>query len=318
MNGHDPTPFGEVALFVRVVEAGSFAAAARALGVPRSTLTRALSRLEDARRVRLLVRTPRAVSLTPAGRAFFDAVAPLIEGLREATETLGETQDQPRGTLKLTAPIDLGETHLARLLRAYAERYPQVRVELDLSSRVVDLVREGYDAAFRATRRNDPDLVARRLAEANIGYFAAPSYLAEHPAPQGPEDLAQHDTVLFLRGNEPEVWSLHGPRGAQREVRVGPGNGSGRCGRLGGNDYFFVRGLLREGAGIGPLPLSAGAVEVSAGKLVRVLPEWHGLGGTMYFVYPAGKHIPRRVTALRDMALEAFRDFDGPLKTAAR
>jgi len=293
----------EVGLFVRVVEAGSFAAAARAMGVPRSTLTRAVTRLEDTQRVRLLTRSPRAIGLTPAGRTFFDRVAPLVAEIREAADTLGETDDTPRGTLRLTAPVDLGETILAGLLRRYAERYPRVRVELDLSGRVVDLAREGYDAAFRAAAVVDPATVARKLAASELHYFASAAYLAGRSPPHTPDDLATHDVVLFLRGADPDRWTLTGPRGVLKTVRVGA---TGR-GALAGNDFAFVRGLLVEGAGIGPLPSWVGAQAVAEGRLVRVLPQWATVGGVVHFVYVAGRHVPRRVTALRDMALETFR-----------
>ncbi len=287
---------------MRVAEAGSFAAAARALGVPRSTLTRAVTRLEDAQRVRLLTRSSRAIGLTPAGEAFFTRVAPLVAEIREAAETLGETDGTPRGTLRITAPVDIGETILAGLLRRYVLRYPQVRVELDLSSRVIDLAREGYDVAFRAGSTPDPATVARKLMNTELHYFASPRYLEEHGTPQNPEDLTEHEMVLFLRGGDPESITLTGPRGVQQTVRVGR---KGRGG-LAGNDFSFVRALLVDGAGIGPLPSWVGDQAVAMGCLVRVLPQWFRPGGVVYFVYVAGKHIPRRVTALRDMALETF------------
>jgi len=292
----------EVGLFVRVAEAGSFAAAARALGVPRSTLTRAVTRLEDAQRVRLLTRSPRAIGLTPAGQVFFARVAPLVAAIREAAETLGETEDTPRGTLRLTAPVDLGETVLAGLLRRYVARYPQVRVELDLSSRVIDLAREGFDAAFRAGSTPDPATVSRKLITTELQYFASPAYLKTHGTPTEPADLAHHDVVLFLRGGDPESVTLTGPRGVQQTVRVGA---TGR-GVLAGNDFSFVRALLLDGAGIGPLPAWMGADAEATQRLVRVLPAWGRSGGVVSFVYVAGKHVPRRVTALRDMALETF------------
>ena len=293
-------PLDEIASFVRVVQAGSFTAAAKQLGVPKSTLSRALRRLEDAASVRLLERSTRSISVTDAGRAFYEQVAPHVAGLHDATAALGDLVSQPQGLLRITAPVDVGESFLGELLVRFAARYPNVRLEVDLSSRVVNLLEEGFDAALRATTRlADAALVARRLVTTEIHLFAAPSYLARRAAPRVPEDLAAHTMVLFRGGKSKNALTLRGPEGASRTVSVE--------GRIGGNDFPFVRAALRGGAGIGPLPSFLATADVLAGRLVRVLPAWVQPGGSLYVVYPSAPHVPKKVLAFRDFMVEACR-----------
>lgn len=296
----------EIAALVRVVEAGTFAAAARQLGVPKSTLTRAVTRLEAATKVRLLVRSARLATLTEPGRAFYDQVAPHIAGLRDATAALDDLGDQPHGTLRITASADIGEA-LADVLVRFGARYPKIRLDVDLSGRVVSLVDEGFDVALRATSRlrDDSTTVARTLGPTEIHYFASPGYLARRGTPQTPDDLARHDCVLFRAGSAEVEWPMRGPGGEQKTVVV--------TGRVGGSEFPLLRAALRAGAGIGPLPTFVAAQDVAAGRLVRVLPDWCRPAGTLYLLYQASRHVPRKVAAFRDFLVESVRKPDGSL-----
>lgn len=288
----------EIAVFVQVVEAGSFTAAARKRAVPKSTLSRGVTRLEDALRTPLLVRTARRVMLTDAGRTFYERVAPHVAGLRDAAQIAGEREEQPRGTLRVTAPVDVGEALLGELFVRFMARYPQLRLDVDLSARHVNLVEEGFDVALRATQRlKDSSLIARKVAEMEFHVFASPDYLARRGTPRTPDDLTRHDGVLFRPTEGNSEWALVHD-GVERRVHVN--------GRVGGNELAFVRGMLRAGAGVGVLPAFYATTDVAQGSLVRVLPNWSIPGGSLYLVYPGARHIPRKVLAFRDFLLESF------------
>jgi DNA-binding transcriptional LysR family regulator len=289
----------EIAVFVQVVEAGSFTAAARKRAVPKSTLSRGVARLEDALRTPLLQRTARKVALTDAGRAFYDRVAPHVSGLRDAAALAGEREEQPRGLLRVTAPGDVGEALLADALVRFSVRYPQLKLDVDLSARTVNLVEEGFDVAIRASNKlKDSTLVARKIVDVEAHYYATPSYLAKHGTPKNPDDLAKHECLLFRASDGHGDWVMTSQE-ESRSVRV--------SGRFMGTEFSFIRSVLRAGAGIGPLPSFYAASDVSDGRLVRVLTPWHWPVGSLYLVYPGARHIPRKVAVFRDFMLETFR-----------
>ncbi|MFO0758820.1 MAG: LysR family transcriptional regulator [Byssovorax sp.] len=291
----------EIAAFVHVVKAGSFTAAAAQRGVPKSTLSRAVTRLEESLRSRLLQRPARELSLTDAGRAFYDRVAPHVAGLSDAAESGAGGDDQPRGVLRITAPLDVGEAFLAELLVRFTARYPLLRVEVDLSTRKANLIGEGIDVALRATgKMDDANLVARRVGATEGQLFAAPSYLARRGTPSSPEELVTHECVLFRPREGSAEWVLRGPAG-ERTVTV--------SGRIAASDFSFVRSVLRVGAGIGLLPSIGAARDVAEGNLVRVLPGWSRTAGTLYVVYPVTRHLPKKVAVFRDFVLEHGRAF---------
>lgn len=300
------TKLDEIAVFVHVVQAGSFTAAARQRGVPKSTLSRAVTRLEEAMRARLLRRSSRKIALTEAGQAFYDRTAPHVAGLREAAEAAGQ-DDQPQGTLRITAAPDFGDAFLGELIMRFTARYPKVTVDVDLSTRRQNLVEEGFDAGLRAAARvDDASLVARRFATSELQLFASPSYLASRGTPASPEELEGHDFVLFrpAADGRSEV-PLIGPGGEERTVTL--------TGRLACNDFAFVRAALVAGAGIGLMPSFLGELPsfmggrgVADGSLTRVLPGWSRVSASLWVIYPAGRHVPRKVIAFRDFVLETF------------
>jgi len=287
-------------VFVDVVEAGSLTAAAARRGVPKSTVSRALTRLEDSLGARLLERGARRVALTAEGRSLYAQASPHLSGLREIAGTIGDRPGELKGVLRFTAPADFVDSSLGDLVLRFSARHPGLRIEVDLSARIVDLLGEGFDLALRAVRKvTDPSMVARELTSGNIQLFASPGYLARRPAPRAPSELAGHTLVLFRPKEGRATWTLVGPGGETAKVEAE--------GRIGGNEFAFIRAALRAGAGVGQLPHFVGAVDVAEGKLVRVLPEWEMPVSPIWLVYPAAKHIPRRVKAFRDFLLEWFR-----------
>lgn len=283
----------EIESFVRVVEAGSFTRAAKQLGVPKSTLSRALSRLEDATRVRLLRRSTRAIALTEAGKRFFEQVSTHVGSLRSAMEVLSEEEEKPQGILRVTMPVDVGESLLAELIARFAEKYPGVVVEADVSGRLVNLVEEGYDMAIRAsTKLKDSSMVARKLCRTDMMLFASPAYLAKRQAPRTLDDLAKHDVVVFHPpGTRSDTLGLKAFVPRPRFVAT---------------DFCFVRSLLLASAGIGPLPSFCAKHALEEKRLVRVLPDWSAVGGYLHVLYPSSPHVPKKVIAFRDFVVETL------------
>jgi DNA-binding transcriptional LysR family regulator len=283
--------FDELAVFVEMASAGSLTAAARRLGVPKSTVGRALARLQADLGASLVRRASRGHVLTEAGQQLAALAAPHVGGLRDAMLAVGGGQQEPFGTLRLTAPVDVGHVVLGPLLPVLLQRYPRLHVELELSLRMVDLVGEGFDAAVRVSGKPlaSSSLVARRLATIEMHLYASPTYAARRELPRNPEALAAHDHVLFQPQQGKARLRLVSRAGTvEQEVR----------GRLGGNDFLFLREAIVAGAGIGPLPWFIARQAVEAGRLLRVLPAYGLRGATVYFVYPPQRPVPRKTAAL--------------------
>jgi DNA-binding transcriptional LysR family regulator len=282
--------------FEAVARQGGFTTAARELGLPKSSVSRGVARLEAALGVQLVFRTTRKVSLTAAGTALFDRLTPLLTSVRAALSDVPEREEQPSGQLRVTAPVDLGVLFLAEVVSRYTARYPSVSVDLHLTGRVVDLVAEGFDVALRvASRLEDSTLVVRRVAPITLQLFASPLDLARRGTPRAEADLASHDWVVFRSG--PQKLRVGGPRGTP---------GVGAEGRIVCDDLLFVRDAIRTGAGLGLLPTFVAEPDLSAGTLIRVLQRLERTAGTLHVVTPAARHVPRKVTAFRDLVLEVL------------
>lgn len=281
-------------LFEAVARTSSFSAAAKELGLPKSSVSRGIARLEADLGVQLLFRTTRQVSLTAAGTALYDRTSPLLGQVRAAIGELPEREEQPSGALRVTAPVDIGVLFLPEVVARYTARYPGVSVDLHLSGRVVDLVKEGFDIGLRvASKLQDSTLVVRRLGPIATRLYASPVYLARRGTPRTEADLAEHEWVAFRPG-------------AQSLRVVGPREATGveAHARIVSDDLLFIRNAVRGGAGIALLPTFMAEADVLAGNLVPVLPRVAGAAGNLHFVTPAAKHVPRKVTAFRDLVLE--------------
>lgn len=286
------TGLDKLAVFARVVEAGGFSAAARALGIPKSSASRSVKQLEDVLGVRLLQRTTRRLRLTEAGQEYYERVAGALAALDEAREAVTETQDAPKGLVRLVAPSDWGSWLLAPVLARFIQRYPGIRVDLSLTSRDVDLIRDGFDLALRVGRLNDSSLIIRAMGSIDRGLFATEEYLARKGTPQRPADLAAHDFVICRVGGSSHELKLEGPHGPERVTVTGP---------VVTDQLSFVQEAVRLGIGIGLLPTSGCAVHL---RLARVLPDYSEPGLSYSLVYPSARYVPRRVALLRDVLLE--------------
>ena len=283
-----------VAVFTRVVEEGSFTAAAAALRLPKSSVSRAVSRLEEALGVRLLQRTTRKLGLTQAGERYLAEVRGPMERVAEASSEISEMGREPRGLVRVSIAPPLGDSILTDIFVEFARAYPAIRVELVVVSRRVNLVEEGIDMALRAGKLDDSSLVARKLAVGELGLYAAPSYLARRPAPRRFSELALHDAVVYKSASGILPWRLSGPRGVE-QVAV--------TGRVVADDLATVRLLALGGLGIALLPDAAVRTDLERGALARVLPAYVLRGAAVHLVSVPLRHVPTRVKLLRDFLL---------------
>jgi DNA-binding transcriptional LysR family regulator len=285
----------DVAVFVRVIDAGSFSRAASDLGLTKSAVSRRVARLEEALGVRLMHRTTRRSSLTEAGKRFHQRATSAVSTLREAASEIDELVQEPRGTVRITAPPDLGTDYLVGIVGKLTRRHPGIEIELSLSTRLVDIVAEGFDIALRGTGAlRDSSLVARRIAMTPLVLIASSKYLAARGTPRAPEDLSEHECILFGTDPERTRWKLTGPAG-ERTVAV---HGAVRT-----DDLAFSRALAGAGGGIALSPLMHVQKALARGTLVRVLPQWRGSTGALYLVCPPARHVPHAVQLVRDYLL---------------
>jgi DNA-binding transcriptional LysR family regulator len=288
----------DLRVFVRVVDRGGFAAAARELGVPTSTVSRTIARLEASTGSRLLQRTPRSVQATSEGRALYASVSEAVTTLERAARALEPATRRPKGVLRVTAPTDIGGSFVADVAVAFCERYPLVQIDLALTNRSVSLVDEGFDVAVRAaTRLADSTLVAKKIGDLEHALYASPRYIESHGTPSSPGDLANHRCILFRAKDLVGTWRLYdGKETTEVSVRA----------RMGGDDFSYLRAAVLAGGGVALMPRLVCAKDEAAGRLVRVMPGFEAKGAGLYVLYPSAAHVPARVTAFRDFVALTF------------
>lgn len=280
----------DIELFVEVVQARSFSRAAQRLGLPTSTVSRRIALMERTLGLQLLHRTTRRVEVTEAGAAYHARCAPLIEEARAAHENLQEDALQPKGTLRLACTPDFASWYLPDVLVRFARAHPEVDIELDLSSRRVDLHTEPVDAALRIGPLPDSALVARRVGSLRRQLFAAPGYLQALGEPEHPADLAQHAGIRLQPGSPHAQWALVCERtGAPAEPVQSRS-------RFVAGSLSMARELALRGAGIAALDVRCAAPDVGLGRLVRVLPGW-ALEPVPLHLVCASRLMPARVRA---------------------
>ncbi|HEY8429613.1 MAG TPA: LysR family transcriptional regulator [Sandaracinaceae bacterium] len=290
-----------VIAFLEVVERGSFRGAARALGVPKSTLSQRVAQLEQQLGAPLLVRTTRSVRLTEIGARYHREVAPAIAALRSAHAMVGHLTKEPSGHLRITAPVELGQSVLGGVLATYARRYPAVSVEADLVDRRVDLIAEGYDLALRIGPLRDSGLMARRLGRPrHHGIYGSPAYLRQAGTPTHPRELAAHRCLVMHGARAPVLWPFKGPT-RQRTVAVTP--------YISVNSIQVLCALAVAGAGLACIPEPYAAPAVEAGQLVEVLRPFAAPPRQVFAVYPRALASSPPLRGMLDVLTEAFAQF---------
>lgn len=291
--------FEAITAFVKVVEAGSFARAAERLSVSVSSVSRHVAELEAHLDARLLNRTTRRLSLTETGRTFHERCVQLLADLEEAEASAGAGTAVARGTLRVSCGVSFGTQYLAPAAAAFMAKYPDVRLDLELSDRVVDLVEEAFDAAVRIGAVGGPNLVARRIGDTRLVCCAAPAYLARRGEPRAPEDLARHACLLYQYLPQRDTWTFADRAGAPRRVRV--------SGPAYANNGTFLAALAEAGVGICYEPDFIVGSALRAGRLVSILRNHGPVGSEINVVYASRRHLSAKVRAFADFLVERFR-----------
>ena len=276
----------EILVFTRVVQAGSFTAAAAQLGMPKSTVSRKVSDLEERLNARLLQRTTRRLSLTDAGRIYFDYGQRIAGEVDEAERAVGSLQAAPRGLLRVTAGVNM--SFLAAIVADFLRRFPEVQLELLCTGRAVDLVEERFDIAIRAGVLADSSLIARSLGSVGWFFVATAAYLKKRGRPRSPDDLANHDCLVFGAG--PAAHHLRLERGDQVTQLSLPA-------RFLVSDLDILHSVATAGLGIALLPAFRCVEDLRAHRLERVLRDWTAPSIPVHVVYPSTRHISPKVKA---------------------
>lgn len=288
----------DIGVFVKVVDRGSFTLAADDLALSRAVVSKYISRLEERLGARLLNRTTRRLSLTEAGAALFEASRGAIERIEEAQAAVAHLQSQPRGRLRVSAPMSFGILHLGPAIGDFARAYPSVTLDMRLDDRYVNLVEDGYDLAVRIGALADSTLVARKLGTTRAVVCASPQYLAEHGEPDTPEDLASHDCLIYSYLSTANVWRFTASDGREIPVAV--------SGRFRINNGMVLTEAALAGRGILMTPSFYVAALLRQGKLRQILARYKLAELGIYAVYPQRSHVPPKVRAFVDFLAARF------------
>ncbi len=296
--------------FAKVVELGSFAAAADKLDLARSVVTRQIAHLEHRYGVRLLNRTTRKLSLTDAGQAFYERVRPILAEVADLELALQAQGSTPSGRLRVSAPVSFGILHLGPAIAEYLQQYPEVTIDLDLNDRVVDLVEDGYDVAVRIGPLLDSSLVARPLAPQRLHVCASPGYIERHGAPRVPEDLKRHRCLHYAYASTGNEWRFE-KDGISHLVRVNAA--------LRANNGDVLRTAALAGHGIILQPEFLIGADLRAGRLVALLEDYAHTEISMYAVYPHRRFLSPKVRSFVEHLERRFgassEDRAGPRRT---
>jgi len=281
----------DMVTFAHVVGAGSFTEAARRMGASKSRVSKSIARLEKALSVRLLNRSTRGLSLTEIGAAFYEHCVRIADEVAQAAELVSQLQSEPRGVLKVTAPVAFGRLHIAPAVAEYLALYPRVSLDMTTTDRVVDLISEGYDLAIRIAPEPSLHHVARELAPVRRVVCATPAYFERFGTPASPQDLTKHNCLHYTHFGSQGTWRLQGDSG---EIVV-PVTGSFRV-----NDDDVLSRVVMGGLGIALLPTFIIGHELQAGRLQSVLSDYVPLERHIYAVHLPNLHLPMKVRGFID------------------
>jgi len=290
--------------FAQVVDHGGFAPAGRALGMPKSKLSRRIAQLEERLGVRLLQRSTRRFSVTEVGQTYYAHCKAMLTEAEAAEESIEVTRAEPRGIVRMTCPVALLDAVVAPMLADFMVAHPRVELDLEATNRRVDVINEGIDIAVRVRPPplQDSDLVLRVLAEHRQRLVASPALLAQHGTPQGPADLARLPSLdLGVPQNE-HVWNLFGPDGAQATVHHRP--------RMISRGMLALRAAAVAGVGIVQMPAMMIPEQLARGELVRVIPDWRLQPDIAHVVFASRRGLLPSVRALIDFLAERFRELE--------
>lgn len=286
-------------MFVRVVETGSFSAVARELNSTQPTISKNIAELESWLGAKLLNRSTRSLRLTETGTDYYERCVAILQDVEEAEQVVGELQTQPKGIVRVSAVAAFGRLHVVPRLRAFFDQYSDIKVDIRLNDRTVDLVEEGIDVAFRMGKLPDSNLIARKLSSSPIVTAAAPEYLKNHGIPDHPGDLRAHNYIVYGDiGSNGEIAFVED--GAPFFVRVE--------GSLITDNTEAMRTALIAGLGISRGPRWLIGDAIARGELVEILKDYQPESQDIYAVYSPGRHLPSKVRCFIDFFREQFSD----------
>ena len=284
-------------VFTTVVDAGSFASAADKLDLSRGMTSRYVAQVENHLGVRLLNRTTRRLSLTEAGNDYYQRATQVLALVEDAERAATQETAEPRGTLRINTSVAFGARHLGDAISDYLQRYPQVKADLTLNDRVVDIIEEGFDVALRIARQIDPGLVARPITHARLVACASPAYLKKYGTPKSPADLTHHNCLSYAYSGHQHAWDFT-RRGREQTVKV--------AGNLHGNNGEILCHAATSGLGVIVQPTFLVYELLRARKLVRILEGWEADALTIYAVYPSRQFLTPKVRSFIDFLVERF------------
>lgn len=290
--------FEDIQAFVAVVEAGSFTAAADRLDIAKSAVSRRVSALEERLGVQLLRRTTRVLNLTDTGTSFYESSRRILSDLEEAESAVQQEHGELSGTLRVALPLSFGVRHMCAPIAAFSRRHPKVHFDLDLNDRRVDLIEDNVDVALRIGHLSDSSLIARRLFDAKTVVCASSHYLATHGEPSTPEDLGEHDCLVYSNLPDLDHWAYRDAEGEERRVKIN------RVMTASSGD--FLTNAASHGLGIVIQPTFISADAIRKGHLVPILRDVTWPTSSAWAVYPPTRHLSYRVRAFIDFLAERF------------
>ena len=290
--------FEDIQAFVAVVEAGSFTAAAERLNTAKSAVSRRVSALEERLGVQLLRRTTRVLNLTDTGKSFYEHGTRILSDLEEAEAAVQQEHGELRGTLRIALPLSFGVRHMCGPIAAFSRQHPKVKFDLDLNDRRVDLIEENVDMALRIGRLSDSSLIARRLFDVKGVVCASPAYLHARGEPQSPEELADHDCLIYSNLAELDKWTYEDGDGRRREVKINR--------TMTASSGDFLANASAHGLGLVISPTFIAADAIRKGHLVPILTDVAWPVSPAYAVYPPTRHLSYRVRAFIDFLADKF------------
>jgi len=287
-------PLEEFYYFAQVVEHGGYAKAARALGIPKSRLSRHVAALEARLNVRLLQRSTRRFAVTEIGQDVHRHAMAMLAEADAALSVVEFARAEPRGVVRVSCPTAIAQSMLAGILPEFLEKYPAIRLQMHVSNRRVDVLNEGFDIALRVRTQpsGEDGLVMRTLGEACEELVATPQYLDRVGRPDSPARLTELDTLAFDTDGDRQMWELRGPDSQAQRIEIAP--------RLFCHDFVVLRSAVLAGLGITKLPDNVVRADLTAGKLERVLPQWNTPLGVMHLVFPTRRGLLPAVRVLID------------------
>ncbi|MEH6345855.1 MAG: LysR family transcriptional regulator [Bermanella sp.] len=284
----------EIAIFVKVVDAGSFTGAAKSLGLPKSTVSRKITQLEERLAVRLLQRTTRTLSLTDTGTAYYQQCSRIISDVKEANVAVTEMQSKPVGTLRITAPMLFGSRVLSDIIADFLKMNAGIQIDMVLTDQSLDLIQEGIDVAFRVGVLADSSLIARTLGTVNLITCASPAYIEKYGLPEHPQDLPNHELLAW---GQTKSWDFDSPESIS--INVNP--------RVKVNDAFSLHKLALNGLGVARLPAFLCADDIKSGALKPMLCDWSNASAPIHAMYPSNRHLSVKVRSFVDYIVEELR-----------